>query len=84
MMVLSRSSSPALTAANPTNPVQNAPQRRTRKTLRIRVACLRCQRRKIRVLSLLPSNLATSPLIRADLGVISATEPSLHVGLAQR
>jgi hypothetical protein len=81
---MSPDSSPAPTAANSANPVQNAPQRRTRKTLRIRVACLRCQRRKIRVWPLLPPDPATSLLIRTDLGVISATEPSLHVGLAQR
>ncbi|KAL6886021.1 hypothetical protein GGI43DRAFT_277865 [Trichoderma evansii] len=54
-MVLSPGSSPALTAANPANPVQNAPQRRTRRTLRIRVACLRCQRRKIRCDGAVPS-----------------------------
>ncbi|PTB34880.1 hypothetical protein M441DRAFT_85028 [Trichoderma asperellum CBS 433.97] len=55
MMILSPGSSPALTVANAVNPVQKAPQRRTRKTLRIRVACLRCQRRKIRCDGAVPS-----------------------------
>ncbi|OBT98104.2 hypothetical protein VE01_03862 [Pseudogymnoascus verrucosus] len=51
------SPSPDSFAESPSSHVRNTPSRpsRTRRTLRIRVACLRCQRRKIRCDGVIPS-----------------------------
>lgn len=78
--------SPDCSVWNSSSPMRSAsnPHTRTRRTLRVRVACLRCQRRKIRVFSNCSAVLCRSiySLIPADALSSSAMESSHHVDLA--